>query len=41
MKEVEKDCFSCGQSMVTEEDELFCMVHQRIVKDNEACEDYS
>jgi len=36
-----KDCFNCGQSMVTDEDKLFCVAHQKIVNDEDVCEDYN
>lgn len=36
-----KDCFTCGQSMVDEDDKLFCVVHKKIVQDEETCEEYN
>lgn len=41
MNEVPKDCLSCGQSMVTDNDELYCVVNKKIVKDEDTCEDYN
>ena len=36
-----KDCFSCSQSMSTDEDELFCVLKQETVEENDVCEDYN
>jgi hypothetical protein len=41
MKEVKKDCFSCSQSMVTDGDKLFCVIHQKEVEDDGYCDDYN
>lgn len=41
MKDVEHICIYCGHSMLTEEDELFCVIKQEIVKDEETCEEYN
>lgn len=32
-------CFYCGESMVNDEDKLYCPVKGRIVKDDETCEE--
>lgn len=41
MREVPKDCMSCVNSHVTDEDKLYCIVHEKIVKDEDTCEDYN
>jgi hypothetical protein len=41
MVEAPKDCMSCANSMVTEDDELFCIIFQTIVDDHDDCEHYN
>jgi hypothetical protein len=41
MKEVPRDCLSCSHSGVTEDDELYCVIHQKIVKDEDVCNEYN
>jgi hypothetical protein len=41
MYEVPKDCMSCSYSGVDDDDELYCALHQKMVKDNDVCEDYN
>lgn len=41
MKECPKDCMSCSNSSVTDEDELFCIVHKKIVNDEDICDEYN
>lgn len=41
MYECPKDCMSCGHSMVTDEDELFCVIKQEIVPDDGYCDEYN
>ena len=41
MKEAPKDCLSCGQSMVTDDDKLFCVVKEEIVEEDNVCSDYN
>lgn len=36
-----KDCLSCGHSGVTEDDELWCSLKQKIVNDDDFCEDHN
>lgn len=35
------DCFSCGHSGVTEDNELFCVVKQEIVEEDGYCKDFN
>jgi hypothetical protein len=41
MKELEYICFYCSNSMVTEENELYCVIKEKIIQDEEMCEDYN
>ena len=41
MKEVPKACLSCSKSYSTCEFELFCIVKQKIVQEDDTCEDYN
>lgn len=36
-----RDCLSCSNSGVTENDELFCVVKQEIVQEDGYCEEYN
>lgn len=38
---MEKDCLSCSNSGVTEEDELYCVIKQEIVNEDDVCEEYN
>lgn len=43
MKEY-KDCLACGHSQseeCEEGDKLFCVLHQKYVKENEVCDDFN
>ncbi len=40
MKDVEHICFYCGSSRVTKDAELFCVLKQQIVEEEETCEQY-
>ena len=41
IRRIPQDCLSCGQSMVTDEDNLFCVFHQKEVNDDGYCEEYN
>lgn len=41
MIELPKDCMSCSHSMVTDDDKLYCLIKNKIVKDEDNCEDYN
>ena len=36
-----EDCCGCANSMVTDEDKLKCILKQKIVKDDDICEDFN
>ncbi|MGX1266728.1 hypothetical protein RKD55_004672 [Rossellomorea marisflavi] len=36
-----KDCLTCGNSMSTDENELFCNIKEEFVKEDDSCEDYN
>lgn len=40
-RECPKDCMNCSNSMVTDEDELFCVIKQKIVPDDGYCDEYN
>lgn len=33
-----RDCFECRRSMVTENDELYCSLYEKIVDEEDVCE---
>ena len=43
VKDEIKDCFSCSQSFVDDDDKLHCMAdgHERTVEDDYSCEDWN
>lgn len=41
IKTIPQDCLNCSQSMSIENDNLFCIIHQKEVKDNEYCKNYN
>lgn len=36
-----KDCFSCGESMVNDEDNLVCGLTGKVVRDEDTCKDFN
>lgn len=36
-----QDCFNCGHSMVTDQDELYCAIKSEIVQDDGHCDEYN
>lgn len=36
---IERNCFNCGSSMVTDEDELYCPLLEKVVKDTDICDE--
>lgn len=36
-----RNCFNCSHSGVTENDEFWCALHQKVVQENETCEDWN
>ena len=41
MKELDNLCMFCGQSMVTDEGNLYCVEHNKIVMEDETCEEFN
>ena len=41
MRELLKICLHCGHSGVTDDDELYCPIKEKIVKDDDTCEEYN
>ena len=41
MKDVEHICFYCSNSVVTDDDELFCLIKKEIVEDENTCDEYN
>jgi hypothetical protein len=41
MQEIPKDCLSCANSGINDDDELWCVVKQEVVPENDTCEDYN
>lgn len=39
--ETKKDCLSCSNSMSTEDDELYCVMKQKIVEEDYVCEEHN
>lgn len=38
---MKEDCLSCGHSLSTDDNELFCTIKKELVKEDDACEDYN
>lgn len=38
---VKLDCFNCANAFVDDEDKLYCVLKQKYVDENEACEDWN
>jgi hypothetical protein len=39
--EEEHVCFNCANAFVTDDDKLHCIVKDKIVKDDDSCEEYN
>lgn len=38
---MEKDCLSCANSMSDDEDNLYCVLKQKFVEEDDTCEDHN
>ncbi|MDR4324022.1 hypothetical protein FOS03_25975 [Bacillus paranthracis] len=38
---MKKDCLNCGNSLSDDDNNLYCSVHQKIVDEDEKCDEYN
>ena len=38
---IEKLCINCGHCMILEENDLYCVEHQKVVQEDETCEEFN
>ncbi|MFK4380212.1 hypothetical protein ABH948_005662 [Bacillus sp. RC218] len=38
---MKEDCLNCGNSLSDDDNNLYCSVHQKIVNEDEKCDEYN